>query len=55
MLRRAEFDVLESQLLAPYAMRSAASRGRVHAETEHAFRLAATMAASRSKGTRNTR
>jgi dGTPase len=40
MLRRAEFDVLESQLLAPYAMRSAASRGRVHAETEHAFRLA---------------
>jgi dGTPase len=40
MLRRAEFDVLEDQLLAPYAMRSAASRGRLHAEAEHPFRLA---------------
>jgi dGTPase len=40
MLRRAEFDALENQLLAPYAMRSAASRGRVHAGAEHPFRLA---------------
>jgi dGTPase len=30
---------LEGQLLAPYAMHSAASRGRVHPEDEHPFRL----------------
>jgi len=40
MLRREEFNALEAQLLAPYAMHSAASRGRVHAEEEHPFRLA---------------
>jgi dGTPase len=40
MLRREEFVALEDQLLAPYAMRSTASRGRVHAEDEHPFRLA---------------
>src|SRR5512139_3862613 len=40
MLTRGEFDALEKQLLAPYAVRSAASRGRVHAEEEHPFRLA---------------
>jgi dGTPase len=40
MLRREDFAALEEQLLAPYAMRSAASRGRVHAEDEHPFRLA---------------
>jgi dGTPase len=40
MLRRADFEALENQLLAPYAMRSAASQGRVHAQAEHPFRLA---------------
>jgi dGTPase len=40
MLRREDFAALEDQLLAPYAMRSVASRGRVHAEDEHPFRLA---------------
>src|ERR1700741_3377006 len=40
MPRREEFAALEAQLLAPYAMHSAASRGRVHAEAEHPFRLA---------------
>jgi dGTPase len=40
MLRREDFAALEEQLLAPYAMRSAASRGREHAEEEHPFRLA---------------
>jgi dGTPase len=40
MLRREDFAALEEQLLAPYATRSAASRGRMHAEDEHPFRLA---------------
>jgi dGTPase len=40
MLRREEFAALEDQLLAPYAMRNAASRGRVHEEDEHPFRMA---------------
>jgi dGTPase len=40
MLRREEVAALEDQLLAPYAMRSAASRGRAHPEAEHPFRLA---------------
>jgi dGTPase len=40
MLTRAEFAALEDQLLAPYAVRSAATRGRVHAEPEHPFRMA---------------
>ena len=40
MLRREEFIALEDRLLAPYAMHSAASRGRVHAEAEHPFRMA---------------
>jgi dGTPase len=40
MLTRAEAERLEDHLLAPYAMRSAASRGRVHPEPEHAFRTA---------------
>ena len=38
MDRRA-FEALEDQVLAPHAMRSANSRGRVHAEAEHPFRL----------------
>ncbi len=37
---RQHFEALEAQALAPYAMRSGASRGRVHAEAEHRFRLA---------------
>src|SRR5512143_2503803 len=40
MLTRAEFAALEDQLLARYAMRSADSRGRQHAEEEHPFRMA---------------
>ena len=40
MLRREELAALESQLLAPYAMHSVASRGRVHGEPEHPFRMA---------------
>jgi len=40
MLRREEFAAIEQQLLAPYAMRSADSRGRVHVEDEHPFRMA---------------
>jgi dGTPase len=40
MLMRAEAERLEDQLLAAHAMRSAASRGRVHPEPEHAFRTA---------------
>src|SRR5262245_55096408 len=38
MLRREEFAALEEQLLAPFAMRSAGSRGRVHPEAEHPLR-----------------
>jgi dGTPase len=38
MLTRSQLDALEDQLLAPWAMRSNASRGRVHAEDEHPFR-----------------
>jgi dGTPase len=34
------FSSVEAAALAPYAMRSAASRGRVHCEAEHPFRLA---------------
>jgi dGTPase len=33
-------EELEAQILAPYAMRSCESRGRVHPEPEHPFRLA---------------
>jgi dGTPase len=40
MLTRSEFTTLEDQLLAPWAMRSATSAGRVHDEPEHPFRLA---------------
>src|SRR5574342_383178 len=40
MLRRQELADIEDQLLARYAMHSAGSRGRVHAEDEHPFRLA---------------
>ena len=40
MLTRAEFTALEEQLLASYAVHSAATRGRVHAEDEHPFRMA---------------
>jgi len=40
MLQRADLAALEDQTLAPYAVRSQASRGRVHSEPEHAFRLA---------------
>src|SRR5712671_878517 len=37
---RHAFEALENTVLAPYAMRSGHSRGRVHPEPEHAFRLA---------------
>src|ERR1700736_2011005 len=40
MLQREEFAALEDRLLAPHAMRSTASRGRVHEEAEHPFRVA---------------
>lgn len=39
MLQRSELDTLEDQLLARYATRNAASRGRAHAEEEHPFRM----------------
>ena len=39
MLQRSELASLEDQLLAPYATRSGATRGRRHAEAEHAFRM----------------
>jgi len=39
-MKRAEFEALEATVLAPYGMRSSDSRGRVHAEPEHQFRLA---------------
>jgi len=40
MLDREGFAALEESLLAPQAMRSGQSRGRVHPELEHSFRLA---------------
>ncbi len=40
MLQRDELARLEDELLAPQAMRSSASRGRVHVEDEHPFRSA---------------
>ncbi|MGD9764672.1 MAG: deoxyguanosinetriphosphate triphosphohydrolase [Candidatus Binatia bacterium] len=40
MLTRRELAALEDQLLAPYAMPSAATRGREHPEPEHPLRLA---------------
>ncbi len=40
MRDRAYFELREQESLAPYAMRSADSRGRLHAEREHAFRVA---------------
>jgi dGTPase len=39
MLQRSELAALEDELLASYATRNAASRGRVHAEEEHRFRM----------------
>ncbi|MGH7786056.1 MAG: deoxyguanosinetriphosphate triphosphohydrolase [Candidatus Binatia bacterium] len=39
MLKREELAALEGQMLAPQAMHSVASRGRLHAEAEHAFRM----------------
>jgi len=39
MLSREEFEAIEDQLLAGYAMRNKHSRGRRHAEPEHPFRL----------------
>ena len=39
MLGRSEVAALEDQFLAPYATRNAASRGRVHPEDEHPFRM----------------
>ena len=38
MLKREEQERREAQILAPYAVRSGESRGRRHAEPEHAFR-----------------
>ncbi len=40
MPSRAEFEAREAAALAPYAMRSRDSRGRLHAEPEHALRMA---------------
>jgi dGTPase len=40
MLTRVEFERREASILAPYAMRSAASRGRRHPEPEHPLRMA---------------
>ena len=40
MLSRAECIALEDQQLAPYAVHSDRSRGRVHPEAEHPFRMA---------------
>jgi len=40
MLQRAELAAFEDHALAPYAVRSLATRGRLHPEAEHAFRLA---------------
>jgi dGTPase len=39
IMQRREFEQLEDATLAPYAMHSRDSRGRVHPEPEHAFRL----------------
>jgi len=39
MLRQ-ELEEIEDRILAPYAMRSSASRGRIHAEEPHAWRMA---------------
>jgi dGTPase len=39
MLARGEFEALEDRLLAPYAMRNRRTRGRVHREAEHPFRM----------------
>ena len=39
-MKREEYEAREAQLLAPWAMRSAESRGRAHAEPEHALRTA---------------
>jgi dGTPase len=38
MRTREEIEAQEDRCLAPFAMRSARSRGRVHPETEHAYR-----------------
>jgi dGTPase len=38
MLTRKEIEDFEDHLLAPYAMRSSDSRGRMHREDEHAYR-----------------
>src|SRR5437870_11909187 len=39
MLARGECEALEDRMLAPYAMRNRRTRGRVHAEAEHPFRM----------------
>jgi len=39
-MERHEFEAIEDASLAPYALRSSASRGRAHGEPEHPFRLA---------------
>jgi len=38
MLTREDFEAREEEILAPYAAKSAESRGRVHAEAEHPYR-----------------
>ncbi|MGB2998552.1 MAG: deoxyguanosinetriphosphate triphosphohydrolase [Phycisphaerae bacterium] len=38
MLTREDFEARERDILAPYAAKSAESRGRVHAEAEHPYR-----------------
>lgn len=40
MRHREELVALEGQLLAPYAVRTVMSRGRIYAEDEHPFRMA---------------
>lgn len=38
MLSRAQQEAAEKSLLAPYAMRASASKGRIHRESEHPYR-----------------
>ena len=38
MIKRQDIEKLENTVLAPYAMKSGASRGRQHQEKEHSYR-----------------
>lgn len=39
MIKREELEIKEEELLAPYAMKSRYTKGRVHKEPEHEFRM----------------